>query len=66
MDPTPSQLPWGGGPGGGGEEEEDERERCGFPCSFKAFFFVFTVAEVSRVCSTPSEHQPSATRSHHP
>lgn len=50
MDPTPSQLPWGGGPGGGGEEEEDERERCGFPCSFKAFFFVFTVAEVSRVC----------------
>ena len=37
--PTPSHLPRG----------EDERERCGFPCSFKAFFFVFTVAEASQV-----------------
>ena len=36
--PTPSHLPWGG----------DEQERCGFPYSFKAFFFGFTVAEASQ------------------
>ena len=60
--PTPSHLPWG----------EDEQERCGFPYSFKAFFFGFTVAEASQpsarclVGTSPQLHGHIPTKKHEP